>query len=122
AVGEPLGRPAIGRVGRYLDVSFGVGAVRGEVVRRQAVKLRLVGYGRAHVVVHRALERQAELGDLVLQRLDPGPRGVVLVHAGETVLEQGVFEIVPGRRVRGRWQRGERPVDRHCAGWRAAAG
>jgi len=81
-------------------VSFGVGAVRGEVVRRQAVKLRLVGYGGAHVVVHRALERQAELGNLVLQRLDPGARGVVLVHAGEAVLEQRVFEIVPGRRVR----------------------
>ena len=85
---------------------------RGEVVRRQSVELPLVGHGRAHVVVHRALECQAELGDLVLQRLDLRPRGVVLVHAGEAVLEQGVLEIVPGARVRGRGHRGERPVDR----------
>ncbi len=96
ALGEGEHRQYVGLLGGESVGSIGSGLVKIDVVGGQAIELGLRGCHLQRAVSNIASELECEVSDLVVEHTDLGPRGIVLVHADEPILEQRVLKIVAG--------------------------
>ncbi len=94
-------------------MAFGIGCVTRQKILRQTVQLRRIlhHYGVA-LFLDVASKGQAELGNALLQLLNFLPRRLILIHAGQSVLQQRPLQIVFRRGVRfGSIDRRQRQID-----------
>ena len=84
----------------------------GDVVAGQSVEFGLGGGDFLSAVGDVAGKGKGEIGDLVLKGANCLAGGLILVDAGEAVLEQSSFEVMAGGRIAGgQGNRRERLVD-----------